>query len=115
MFFLHPVHRRDHIVLLAFALVVCTGARAGAAKIESQRRHIRVLESARGAENYFVVQSAAAEGMRMTDDGNAVRILKLAIKRFETAGAGVNIHVAKRLWIHNKLDVVARTAPAVTK
>src|SRR5207248_9682341 len=100
MFALGPFDRCEDVTLLAFAFVVFAGARTDAAKIESQRCHVRVLQSARGAEHDLVVQRATAERMRMTDDRDADRILKLAVQRLEPSRASVDIDVAQRLWIH---------------
>ena len=69
-----------------FALVVLSAARTDAAKVEAQRRDVRVLESARRAKDDFVVQRAAADRMRVADDGDAGGILQLAIERLEPSG-----------------------------
>src|SRR2546428_1091935 len=100
MFSLRPLDRRHHIFLLAFAFLVFASARADAAKVESQRGDVRVLQAARSAEDDFVVQCAATQGMWMTDDGDAGGVLKLALERFEPARAAEKIDVAERLRIH---------------
>src|SRR2546430_15009189 len=76
-----------------------SGARTGAAKVESQRGDVGVFESARCAKDNLVVQSAASEWMRMADDGDAGGILQLAIERLESSGAAVEIDVPERLRI----------------
>src|SRR5436305_167513 len=100
MFPLRPFDCREDVALLAFAFIVLAGTRANATKIESQRRHIRVLQPTRRAEDDLVVQRPPAERMRMTDDGDADRILKLAVQRLEPAGGSVDIDVTQRLRIH---------------
>ena len=61
-FFFDPVDGRGDVFLLAFAVVELPAAGAGAAEVEAQRGHVGVLQSARGAEDDFVVQRAAAGG-----------------------------------------------------
>src|SRR5262249_19692461 len=98
-----PVDRRDHILLLAFAFVVHAGARPRAAKVETQRGHVRALQPARHAKDDLVVQRAAAEGMWVADHRDAGGILQLAIERLETSRAAEQIDVAQRLRIHSIL------------
>src|ERR1043165_8920233 len=109
MLVLRPVDRFGDVVHLAFAGVVRAAARARAAKVEAQRCDVRVLESARRAKDDLVVQRAAAEGMGMTDDGEVVRILQIAIQRFEPTGARIEIDVAERLRVHRRLVLGSRS------
>src|SRR5437868_1870644 len=78
-------------------------AGADATKVESESSHIRVFQSARGTKDDLVVQSAAAERMGMTDDGDPGGILKIAVQRFEPSHVAVKIDMAKRLAVHEIL------------
>src|SRR5438874_8715411 len=82
--FLHsPVDRGKDIFDLSLPFLVFPTAAADATKVESESSHIRVFQSARGTKDDLVVQSAAAERMGMTDDGDPGGILKIAVQRFE--------------------------------
>ena len=109
-----PVDRGHDVALLAFAFLVMPGAGAGAAEVEAERGHVRGLESARGAEDDFVVQRAAAEGMRMADHGDGGGILQIAVERLELAGARKEIDVAERFRVHSTPDV-SRTGASLTR
>src|SRR5207244_12316400 len=100
-----PVDRRGDVLLLPLALVVRSAAGAGAAEVEAQRGHVRVLQTAGDAEHHFVVQRAAAEGVGVADHGDAGGILQLAIERLEASRAAVQIDVAQRLRIHSTLTI----------
>src|SRR5205807_4681660 len=99
MLFFCPLDRGDDIVLLAFSFVMLARTGSGSAKIEAQRREVRVFETSCGAKNDFVVERSAAQRMRMADDGNSRRILQIAIQRLQPPGTAVQIDVAKRLRI----------------
>ena len=60
------IERGAEIVLLATALVVGTGGRADAAKVEAERRQARVDARFRGPHDDGILHVAAIEGMRMT-------------------------------------------------
>jgi hypothetical protein len=79
MAFHDPVERRLEVALFPFALVVTSLARARAAKVESESREIRRLESARGAKNDLVVQRPAMQRMRMANHGDGDRTLDVAV------------------------------------
>src|ERR1700736_4329018 len=87
-------------------------ARPGSAKVETQRRDVGVLESARRAKDDLVVQRAAAEGMRMADDGDSGGVLQLAVKRLEPSRAAVQIDVAKRLRIEIHVSLTRMRSPS---
>src|SRR5438132_5691866 len=112
MYLFSPLDCGDDIVLLAFSFVMLASTRPGSSKIEPQRREVRVLEAARRAENDFVVQRAAAKGMRVADDGDADRILQLAIKRFQAAGAAVEIDMTQRLRIQIHVSLTRTRSPS---
>src|SRR3954447_14493585 len=109
-----PVDRGNDVALLAFAFLVMAGACARAAEVESERRDVRRLESARGAEDDFVVQRAAAERMRVANHRHGGGILQIAIERLELAGARKEIDVAERFRVHSTPDV-SRTGASLTR
>jgi len=98
-----PVDSGEDVFDLALPFFMFSAAGADATKVESQRCHIRVFQSAGRAKDNFVVQRAAAEGMRMTDYGDAGGILEIAIERFEPPRATEKIDMAKRLAVHEIL------------
>src|SRR6202035_655888 len=95
-----PIDGSEHVVDLPFSFVMLSAAGADAAKVESQRGHVGVLQTAGRAKDHLVVQRATAERVRMTDHGDAGWILKFAIQRFQTSRVAEEIDVAQRLPVH---------------
>src|SRR5713226_6633862 len=106
-----PIDGSEHVVDLPFSFVMFSAAGTDAAKIESQRGHVGVLQTAGGAKDDLVVQRATAEGVWMTDHGDADWILKFAIERLQTSRVAVEINVTQRLPVH---AILTRTRPPST-
>ena len=63
------VERGTDVALLAMATVMLSGARTGAAKIESQHGDAEGIERLRRLIDDFVVHGAAEKRVRVADDG----------------------------------------------
>lgn len=63
-----PIQRRLHVVHFTASAVMLALAEASPAKIETQHGKTEAVQRLHGMKDDFIVQSAAIDGMRMTND-----------------------------------------------
>ncbi len=73
-FLIEPIECGADVILLATAIVVGAFTAAGAAKVEAQDGEAKRVQGLHGVIDHLVMHSAAAHGMRMTDDRGERRI-----------------------------------------
>ena len=82
-----PIQGRSNVVHFADSVVVLTLAETSPAKIETQHGKTKTVQRLHGMKDDLIVQRAAKEGMRMTNDGGVSGIGSSSIEQgFETAG-----------------------------
>jgi len=68
---------RERVIDFAAAVIERTGAPGHSTKVESKRRGTELMESSGERVDDFVVQRAAVERMRMTDDAEVSGVVRL--------------------------------------